>query len=106
MIYEFRIYETVPGKVDALVQRFKKVNMPVLKKHGIKLIGVWIPQEKDQFAYMVAFESEEHRTKAWQAFNQDPDFRGPYDEENRTDKVFNRTPVRAVLSPTDYSPMV
>ena len=68
MIYEFRIYETLPGKVDALVRRFKRANMPALAKHGIKLIGVWIPQEKDQFAYMVAFESGEHREKAWQAF--------------------------------------
>ena len=39
MIYETRIYETHPGKLPALNDRFRNHTMKIFEKHGIKNIG-------------------------------------------------------------------
>jgi len=97
MIYEMRVYELNPGRLDAFLKRFGEVSAPFFEKHGIQLVGCWkvgeIPPSEDvvtaggrwkpavgtrfdgdRVAYMVAFESVEARDRAWEALVHDPEW--------------------------------
>jgi hypothetical protein len=39
MIYEWRIYEVMPGKMNLLHDRFQKITLKLFEKHGIKVVG-------------------------------------------------------------------
>ena len=41
MIYELRVYHTVPGRLPALVKRFDTITCGLFEKHGIKQVGFW-----------------------------------------------------------------
>ena len=41
MIYELRIYDAMPGKLPALVNRFGTYNMDLFARYGIEMIGFW-----------------------------------------------------------------
>ena len=97
MVYEMRVYDLNPGRLQAFMKRFEKVSVPFFEKHGIKLVGCWkvgdLPDTQevvtnggrwkpaggvrfdgDRAAYMVAFDSVEARDRAWEAFVHDPEW--------------------------------
>ena len=41
----------MPGKISSLVERFKNLNLRIFEKHGIKVVGAWLPVDgpSDQF---------------------------------------------------------
>ena len=39
MIYEYRAYYVVPGRMPDLQDRFAKHTLPLFKKHGIRVVG-------------------------------------------------------------------
>ena len=41
MIYELRVYTTIPGRMPALLARFQDHTLKIWEKHGIKQIGFW-----------------------------------------------------------------
>ena len=41
MIYEYRVYEAAPGKLEALNSRFRNHTLGIFERHGIKNIGYW-----------------------------------------------------------------
>ena len=41
MLYEARIYMTVPGRLPALNNRFANHTLGFFKKHGIGVLGFW-----------------------------------------------------------------
>ena len=43
VIYEFRLYETMPGKADALARRLRDLNQPAFERNGMRLVGAWLP---------------------------------------------------------------
>ena len=68
MIYEYRVYEAAPGKLDALHARFRNHTLGIFERHGIKNIGYWtsaVGDYSDRLIYIVAFEDEAHRERAW-----------------------------------------
>jgi hypothetical protein len=78
-VYELRIYKANPGKLDALHARFRDHTCKIFKKHGIEMVGFWVPTEgdaaKDTLYYIVAFPSAEVQKKAWAAFRDDPEWK-------------------------------
>jgi hypothetical protein len=40
-IYELRTYHAHPGKLDALVDRFRDTTIGLLEKHGMGVAGFW-----------------------------------------------------------------
>jgi hypothetical protein len=107
MIYEWRIYEVVPGKIDVLNDRFEKVLVNLFEKNGIKVVGFWqaiIGRPVHVLYYMLAFEDLAHRERAWNSFFSDPEFKkwraDLGDEFPITTKITNM-----ILKPTRYSPM-
>ena len=55
-LFELNVYHSVPGKVPALVSRFREA-AKLQAKHGLKVIGYWVPYGdpawNDTFIYIV-----------------------------------------------------
>ena len=106
MIYELRIYETVPGRLPALNDRFANHTLGFFKRHGIHVVGFWTEDigTSNQLVYMLGFDSLADREKKWTAFQADPDWNRVRSESEKDGpinaRVFNR-----ILRPTGYSPM-
>ena len=45
--YELRVYTALPGKRDALAERFASRTAAIFARHGITNVGYWIPQQSD-----------------------------------------------------------
>ena len=107
MIYEYRVYEAAPGKMPELHARFRNHTLKAFERHGMKNIGYWIPEVgdyNDRIIYMLAFDSLEHRERAWAAFRSDPEWLR-IKEESETDGALVARLTNTILAPTDYSPL-
>ena len=106
MIYEWRVYEAVPGKMEALNNRFAKVTLRLFKKHGLKVIGFWQADigTSNVLYYMLAFDDLVQREKAWTAFRSDPDWLQGRAESEREGPLVAKV-TSSILRPTNYSPM-
>jgi hypothetical protein len=47
-VYELRTYIAAPGKLDALNKRFREHTCELFKKHGMTLIGFWMPTDGEE----------------------------------------------------------
>jgi len=107
-IYELRTYSTAPGKLDVLLERFGTHNLPLFEKHGIELIGAWVPAEEDErgdrLVYLVRFPSRAAAQKAWKGFSADPDWQHVFGQEKETHGTVVTEAESVFLEPTDYSP--
>ena len=103
-VYELRTYIANPGKLDALLARFRDHTCKLFEKHGITNVGYWIPQESDAelgidaantFIYMRGYPSREERDKRLTAAHDDPEFAEVVTNQERNpstkliDKVHN-----------------
>ena len=107
MIYEYRVYEAAPGKLEALNSRFRNHTLGIFERHGIKNIGYWtasVGDYSDRLIYIVAFEDEGQRAKAWASFRADPEW-NKVRSESEVDGPLTTRITNSILSPTDYSPL-
>ena len=107
MIYEYRVYEAAPGKLEALNARFRNHTLGIFERHGIKNIGYWtagVGDYSDRLIYIVAFEDEGHRERAWAEFSADPEWNRVRAESEVDGALVSRV-FNSLLSPTDYSPL-
>ena len=67
MIYELRIYETIPGRLPALNDRFANHTVGFFEKHGIHVVGFWTEEigTSNQLVYMLGFDSLADREQKW-----------------------------------------
>jgi NIPSNAP len=108
LIYEWRVYEVVPGRMEALNERFAKITLKYFEKHGIKVVGFWtaIVGTTNILYYMLAFEDLAHREKVWNAFASDPGWiKARSETEKKAGGPLTERIVNTILKPTDYSPM-
>lgn len=107
-IFELRIYKTFPGKLEDLHKRFREHTCRLFKKHGIELVGFWVPTEgeeaKDTLIYIVAFPSKEAQAKAWKAFQSDPEWIKARDESHRGGVIVQKVESKNMKA-VDYSPI-
>jgi hypothetical protein len=77
-VYELRMYHVHEGKMDALRDRFRDHTDALFKKHNIKSIGYWSPQDppssQNLFIYILEHPSREDAKKNWAAFQADPEW--------------------------------
>lgn len=106
MIYEWRVYKVVPGKMAALNDRFAKTTLRLFEKHGIKVIGFWtaIVGASNTLYYMLAFDNMAHKEGAWNAFVSDPEWIRARQETEREGPLVERV-LNLLLVPTPYSPL-
>ena len=107
MIYEWRIYEVMPGKMNVLHNLFEKTILKLFKEYDIKVVGFWetIVGTSNILYYMVAFEDVTKREKAWDAFYSDPEWLKAWKETSKIEGPLTERVVNMLLKPTSYSPM-
>jgi hypothetical protein len=78
MIYELRTYWAAPGKLGALINRFRNLTLNVFKRHQMEVVGFWTPdpatEESGDLVYILRFPDETAKINAWNAFRNDPDW--------------------------------
>jgi hypothetical protein len=107
VIYEYRVYEAVPGRLADVQARFRDHTVKLFEKHGMKNIGYWtadIGDYSDRLFYIVAFDSLEQRQRAWASFRSDPEWQRVVAESEANGPIVARV-TNTLLTPTDYSPL-
>ncbi len=105
--FELRTYYAAPGKLEELNARFRDHTNKLFVKHGIELIGYWVPMDKekgDKLIYIIAHKSRDAAKKSWQDFQDDPDWKKVKAESEAKGKLVEK--VESVyMAATDYSPL-
>jgi len=78
-VYELRLYHVNEGKMDALIARFGDHTDAIFKRHNMKSIGFWrpedVPYSQNLFVYILEHPSREEAQKNWAAFQADPEWK-------------------------------
>ena len=106
MIYELRVYEVAPGRLQALHDRFANHTTKFFQEHGIQVVGYWTEMvgTSNQMVYICAFDSLDDMEKKWAAFQADPGWQKARAESERDGPIVTRVHNK-VLRPTSYSPL-
>lgn len=107
MIYELRVYRALPGRMPALLARFREHTCALFEKHGITNIGYWtnaIGGRNDELLYLLAYEDLAARDAKWSAFQADPEWQRVKAESERDGLIIEHFENR-ILAPTDFSPL-
>ena len=107
-VYELRTYHAHEGKLEALLARFRDHTTALFHRHGLEVIGYWVPVEGDQpstdtLVYLLAFESREQAKAAWAAFIADPDWKAARADSERDGPLVAGLE-SVYMTPTDFSP--
>jgi len=77
-VYELRLYHVNEGKMDALKARFGDHTDAIFKRHNMKSIGYWVPEDapysQNLFVYILEHSSREEARRNWAAFQADPEW--------------------------------
>ena len=105
MLYELRMYHTVPGRLPALHDRFANHTMRLFKKHGIGMLGFWTDEigETNKLTYMVTFGNMAEREARQGALVADPEWNKVRAESVKDGPIVDRRYSR-LMKPTPYSP--
>src|SRR6185312_15964269 len=86
-VFELRTYTAAPGKMDALNTRFRDHTNRLFEKHGMTIIGFWMPTKQkegeEKLIYILAYPSKEAADKSWKAFRDDPVWKKAKDESEK-----------------------
>jgi hypothetical protein len=106
MLYELRIYETVPGRLPALNRRFREHTLRIFARHGIKSVAYWedLIGVSNRLTYILAWEDLTHRERAWNAFTSDPEWQEVRAKSEEDGPIVARV-IATIMKPTDYSPL-
>ena len=101
MSFELRIYIANPGKIDALLSRFRDHTVNLFAKHGMQSIGYWVSdKEPNKLIYVLKHEGEAENN--WKSFIEDPDW-----VSAKTASEVNGPLVESIethfMNPTDFS---
>jgi NIPSNAP len=105
MIYEMRVYRTVPGRLPALLKRFEDVTLKLWDKHGIKQAGFWttlVGDSNQELTYLLAWESLADREKKWKTFMADPQWISARAKSEKDGPII-QTASNQILQPTAFS---
>jgi hypothetical protein len=72
--FELRTYVASPGKLDALVARFRDHTMALFVRHGIEVVSFFVDTEAEMLFYVNVFNTREEAAASWAAFQADPDW--------------------------------
>ena len=107
--FELRTYVAPAGKLEALHARFRDHTNALFTKHGMTLVGYWVPTDADKGAdntliYLLSFPDRAARDKAWKDFGSDPAWTAARAASEVNGKLTEKVE-SLLLTATDYSPM-
>jgi hypothetical protein len=105
-VYELRLYHVKEGKMNALEARFGDHTDAIFKRHNMKSIGYWQPQDppssQNLFIYILEHPSREQAEKNWAAFQADPEWKKVKAESESNGPLVEHID-RYFMDPTIYS---
>ena len=89
--------------------RFRNHTNALFVKHGMKIVGFWVPSDKDKggentLVYLLAYPDRAAREKSWEEFRKDPAWIAARDASEANGKLVDKVD-SLMLTATDYSPM-
>jgi len=104
-LYELRTYHAEPGKLDALLARFRDHTCKLFEKHGMTNVAYFVPVEnKDNLlVYLLAYQDKDARDKAWKEFLADEEWKKVVAESEAQGKLVGKVD-ELYLMPTEFSP--
>ncbi len=104
-VYELRTYTAPPGKLDALIARFRDHTEPIFKHYDLKAIGYWVPEDNknNQLIYIVEHKSKADADKNWAAFQNDEEWKKVRAESEKDGPLTTKAPERVFMDPVDFS---
>jgi hypothetical protein len=107
-VFELRTYYPAPGKMKALHDRFRDHTNKLFEKHGMTIIGFWVPldarEAEGKLVYLLAFPSKDAAAKSWEDFRKDPEWNKARTASEVNGKLVDRVESH-FLKATDYSPI-
>jgi len=107
-VFELRKYYAMPGKLDALNARFRDHTNRIFAKHGMQIIGFWVPTNgpdaNKALIYILAFPSADAQAKSWADFQKDPEWVKAKADSEKDGKLVDHVD-STLMAPTDYSPI-
>ena len=106
MIYEYRAYYALPGRMPDILRRFADVTMKLFKKHGIGVVGFWetVIGESNELVYICQFDDLAHRQAAWAACQAAPEWQAARKASEANGPLVERV-VNKIWKPTAFSPL-
>ena len=109
-VYELRTYTTEPGKLEALLARFRDHTLGLFARHGLTSLGYWVPLDpKDgaghKLVYLLAFPSRAAAATAWKEFRADPEWQSVRAASEANGKIVVQVD-SVFLTAADYSPAI
>ena len=105
-VYELRSYHVKEGKMDALKARFGDHTDPLFRRHNMKSIGYWQPEDapssQNLFIYILEHPSREESLKNWATFRADPEWKKVKAESEADGPLVDHID-RYFMDPTTYS---
>ena len=107
-VYELRVYKTMPGKREALANRFRDHTAAMFERAGMTNVGYWNAASGDDaddtFVYLLAYPSREARDETWRELGTFEDFQEIIVavERDADRKLVDNIDAR-ILEPTSYS---
>jgi hypothetical protein len=105
-VYELRLYHVHEGKMDALKARFGDHTDAIFKRHNMKSIGYWSPEDAPDsqklFIYILEHPSRQEAEKNWAAFQADPEWKKVKAESEANGPLADHID-HYFMDPTSYS---
>jgi hypothetical protein len=106
-VYELRTYHAAPGKLDALLARFRDHTVAIFSRHGMKSVAYWTPvdepQKSNTLTYILQHPSRAAAEANWKAFRDDSEWKSVSAKSEENGKLVEKVD-STFMSLTDFSP--
>ena len=105
MIHELRVYQSNPGRMPALLNRFENIVMAIWKRHGFRQIGFWtseVGSSNQLLYYILAWESWDERERKFASFRADPEWIEGFSQTEK-DSPLIKSISNSIFKPTNFS---
>jgi hypothetical protein len=105
-VYELRLYHVHEAKMDALKARFGDHTDAIFKRHNMKSVGYWVPEDapasQNLFVYILEHPSRAEAEKNWAAFQADPEWQKVKTESEKNGPLVDKID-HYFMDPTSFS---
>ena len=107
MLVEMNVYHCLPGRLPALLDRFRTVTLAMFEKHGFKPLAFFttkIGQSHQELTFMLGWDSLEERDRCWGTFMADQEWLDARTASEQDGMIVDNAS-NQILVPTDFSPL-
>jgi len=107
-VFELRTYHCAPGKLDALLTRFRDHTMRIFERHGMHNAGYFLPADEpakgNTLVYIISHASREKADQNWKEFTADPEWQNVKAASEGNGKLVEKID-REYMTAADFSPL-